>query len=128
MIKCDCSCHAVEVVPVFRSVGLNLWIAYEMKLMGRLCLIWKLLRGKVYIDELEFSPQAAKSLSAELLSAANSIQKEIEPSNKDHAQLFVEFLKDRKTEHLDELDEINVELRVLKSQWEVIPKKRRRHE
>jgi hypothetical protein len=51
-----------------------------------------------------------------------------EPKTERQAQTFANLLRDRKRKYLDEIDEINVELRVLKSEWGVTPKKRRRHE
>jgi hypothetical protein len=59
----------------------------------------------------------------------------VELTTKKQAQAFADRLWQKKKEYLEEikmirieLDEINVELRVLKSEWGVSPKKRRRHE
>lgn len=52
----------------------------------------------------------------------------MECKNKKIAQDYVDGLLKLKQKYLDEIEEIDIDLRVLKHQWGVSPKKRRRHE
>lgn len=52
----------------------------------------------------------------------------MELKNKKDAQDYANDILKLKQKYLDEIEEIDIDLRVLKHQWGVSPKKRRRHE